>query len=100
MHYAAGFRGFNVVLGGVEVPANPSGKRGFIFDEAHERSGPVRFNNIAGEEHANCRGNLEVRVIKTVEEMFDAKTATKLESTSSELGQQLNINANIGARAG
>ena len=79
MHYAAGFRGFNVVLGGVEVPANPSGKRGFIFDEAHERSGPVRFNNIAGEEHANCRGNLEVRVIKTVEELFDAKMATKLE---------------------
>ena len=51
-----GFRGFNLVLGGVEVPSNPAGKRGFIFDEAHERSSTVRFNNIAGEEHANWQG--------------------------------------------
>jgi len=94
---AAGFRGFNVVLGGVEVPCNPAGKRGFIFDEAQERSSSVRFNNIAGEEHANCRGDLEVRVIRTVEEMFDAKTSTKLDSSSSQVGQQLNINAKFGA---
>ena len=92
-----GFRGFNLVLGGVEVPSNPAGKRGFIFDEAHERSSTVRFNNIAGEEHANCKGNLEVRVIRTVEEMFDAKTSTKLDSTSSQYGQELNINAKLGA---
>jgi len=94
---AAGFRGFNVVLGGVEVPCNPAGKRGFIFDEAQERSSSVRFNNIAGQEHANCRGDLEVRVIRTVEEMFDAKTSTKLDSSSSQVGQQLNINAKFGA---
>ena len=70
------------------MPTNPAGKRGFIFDEAHERSSTVRFNNIAGEEHANCKGNLEVRVIRTVEEMFDAKTSTKLDSTSSQYGQE------------
>ena len=81
----------------MEVPSNPAGKRGFIFDEAHERSSTVRFNNIAGEEHANCKGNLEVRVIRTVEEMFDAKTSTKLDSTSSQYGQELNINAKLGA---
>ena len=81
----------------MEVPSNPAGKRGFIFDEAHERSSTVRFNNIAGEEHANCKGNLEVRVIRTVEEMFDAKTSTKLDSTSSQVGQELNINAKLGA---
>ena len=92
-----GFRGFNVVLGGVEVPSNPAGKRGFIFVEAHERSSTVRFNNIAGEEHTKCKDDVEVRVIRTVEEMFEAKTSTKLDSTSSLVGPELNINAKMGA---
>ena len=77
------------------MPANPAGKRGMIFDEAHERSGAVRFNNIAGEEHAQCTSDLEVRVIRTVEEMFDSKTSTKLESSTSQLGPELDVNLNL-----
>ena len=92
-----GFRGFNVILGGVEVPSNPAGYRGLIFDEATERSGAVRFNNIAGHEASQCTSDLEVRVIRTVEEMYEAKTSTKVESTSSQVGQELNIHAGLSA---
>ena len=87
-----GFRGFNVVLGGVEVPSNPAGKRGFIFDEANERSGKVRFNNIAGEEFSQCSSDLEVRIIRTVEEMFDSKTSTEISSSNLQFGPEFNVN--------
>jgi len=92
---AAGFRGFNVVLGGVEAPSNPAGKRGFIFDEANERSGKVRFNNIAGERFAQCTSDLEVRIIRTVEEMFDSKTSTEISSSSLQIGNEFNVNLGI-----
>ena len=77
------------------MPANPVGKRGLIFDEAHERSGAVRFSNIAGEEHAQCTSDVEVRVIRTVDEMFDSKTSTKLDTSKSQLGPEFNVNLGL-----
>ena len=79
------------------MPTNPDGKRGLIFDEAHERSGAVRFNNIAGEEHAQCTSNVEVHVIRTVEEMFGSKTSTKFESSTSQVGPELDVSLNLNA---
>jgi len=94
---AAGFRGFNVVLGGVTVPESPAGKRGFIFDEANERSGKVRFNNLAGEQFAQCTSDLEVQIIRTAKEMFDSKTSTKMEISNFQLGFDFDVNLNYDA---
>ena len=76
----------------MEVPINEAGKKGFIFDEANERSGKVRFKNIAGEEFSQCTSNVEVRVIKSVEEMFDSKTSTEISKSELQLGTQFDVN--------
>ena len=74
------------------MPESPAGKRGFIFDEANERSGKVRFNNLAGERFAQCTSDLEVQVIRTAKEMFDSKTSTKMESSNFQLGFDFDVN--------
>ena len=76
----------------MEVPINEAGKKGFIFDEANERSGKVRFKNIAGEEFSQCTSNVEVRVIKSVEEMFDSKTSTEISTSELQLGTDFDVN--------
>ena len=90
------------------MPSNPAGKRGFIFDEANERSGKVRkyifsgdffcgkvrFQNIAGEQFAQCTSDVEVRTIRSVEEMFDKKTSTLISSSNLQLGAQFDVNLN------
>ena len=54
----------------------------------------MRFNNIAGEEFAQCTSDLEVRIIRTVDEMFDSKTSTKISSSNLQFGPEFNVNLN------
>ena len=94
-NFALGFRGFDIVLGGVSVPENLAGKKGYIFDEAKERSGEVRFNNIAGEEFSQCTSDLEVRIIKSVEELFDSEVSTDISSSSIQVGPEIDLNVGL-----
>lgn len=90
------FRGFDVVLGGVDVPARVDGFKSLIFDEAHERSGSVRFRNIAGHGSVICTKSVDVRIIKNVTQMFDSESSTTFESSSRQLGLEIGVSAGIG----
>ena len=55
----------------------------------------MRFHNIAGEKFSQCRSDLEVRIIRTVEEMFDSKTSTEITSSNLQFGPELDVNLGI-----
>jgi len=89
---AEGFKGYDIILGNLILGENDdNGLRSLIFDEAAERSGPVRFNNIAGHSLKQCTKNFESKFINNVDDFLESTVRTDSTDGSRRAGQEVNI---------
>lgn len=93
------FVGYDIVLGD-PTERDDRGYRGFIFDEAHERSGPVRFENTYARENNACDQQIKSTTITSGEKYLESVFHHEGFGFGLQLGSEVGVGAEVGGMVG
>merc|ERR1711971_1290307 len=96
----AAFHGYDMVRGDPTSSGPDPGYRGVIFDEAYERSGPVRFDNTNVRQNERCNTQINSVTISSGEEYQESIFNRKGSGYGIKIGSDVDVGANIGGSLG
>jgi len=93
------FHGYDLVMGDPST-ATDRGYKGLIFDEAHERSGPVRFENTNARPNEACDSDFSSTTFKSGQDYLESIFNSQGTGIGIKVGSDVDVGTNVGGSIG